>query len=91
MLLLLDTFNAFPLRLELFLLLVPLLLLKLIAFFFIIIIEEEEEEEEEEEKEEDVVVLGVRAVQLDAFIAAVKTMALLFLCSHFLFLFIEGV
>tara|TARA_B000000565_G_scaffold40636_1_gene27054 strand:+ start:178 stop:447 length:270 start_codon:yes stop_codon:yes gene_type:complete len=88
-LLLLDTFNAFPLRLELFLLLVPLLLLKLIAFFFIIIIEEEEEEEEE--KEEDVVVLGVRAVQLDAFIAAVKTMALLFLCSHFLFLFIEGV
>ena len=90
MLLLLDTFNAFPLRLELFLLLVPLLLLKLIAFFFIIIIEEEEEEEEEE-KEEDVVVLGVRAVQLDAFIAAVKTMALLFLCSHFLFLFIEGV
>ena len=73
MLLLLDTFNAFPLRLELFLLLVPLLLLKLIAFFFIIIIEEEEEEEE---KEEDVVVLGVRAVQLDAFIAAVKTMAL---------------
>ncbi len=89
MLLLLDTFNAFPLRLELFLLLVPLLLLKLIAFFFIIIIEEEEEEEEE--KEEDVVVLGVRAVQLDAFIAAVKTMALLFLCSHFLFLFIEGV
>mgnify|MGYP004027492133 CR=1 len=88
MLLLLDTFNAFPLRLELFLLLVPLLLLKLIAFFFIIIIEEEEEEEE---KEEDVVVLGVRAVQLDAFIAAVKTMALLFLCSHFLFLFIEGV
>jgi|TARA_B100000405_G_scaffold237931_1_gene171603 hypothetical protein len=87
-LLLLDTFNAFPLRLELFLLLVPLLLLKLIAFFFIIIIEEEEEEEE---KEEDVVVLGVRAVQLDAFIAAVKTMALLFLCSHFLFLFIEGV
>ena len=90
MLLLLDTFNAFPLRLELFLLLVPLLLLKLIAFFFIIIIEEEEEEEEEE-KEEDVVVLGVRAVQLDAFIAAVKTMALLFLCSHFVFLFIEGV
>ena len=89
MLLLLDTFNAFPLQLELFLLLVPLLLLKLIAFFFIIIIEEEEEEEEE--KEEDVVVLGVRAVQLDAFIAAVKTMALLFLCSHFLFLFIEGV
>ena len=89
MLLLLDSFNAFPLRLELFLLLVPLLLLKLIAFFFIIIIEEEEEEEEE--KEEDVVVLGVRAVQLDAFIAAVKTMALLFLCSHFLFLFIEGV
>tara|TARA_B100000519_G_scaffold140999_1_gene122181 strand:- start:217 stop:486 length:270 start_codon:yes stop_codon:yes gene_type:complete len=89
-LLLLDTFNAFPLRLELFLLLVPLLLLKLIAFFFIIIIEEEEEEEEEE-KEEDVVVLGVRAVQLDAFIAAVKTMALLFLCSLFLFLFIEGV
>ena len=88
MLLLLDTFNAFPLRLELFLLLVPLLLLKLIAFFFIIIIEEEEEEEE---KEEDVVVLGVRAVQLDAFIVAVKTMALLFLCSHFLFLFIEGV
>ena len=88
MLLLLDTFNAFPLRLELFLLLVPLLLLKLIAFFIIII---EEEEEEEEEKEEDVVVLGVRAVQLDAFIAAVKTMALLFLCSHFLFLFIEGV
>ena len=88
MLLLLDTFNAFPLRLELFLLLVPLLLLKLIAFFFIIIIEEEEEEEEEEE---DVVVLGVRAVQLDAFIVAVKTMALLFLCSHFLFLFIEGV
>ena len=88
MLLLLDTFNAFPLRLELFLLLVPLLLLKLIAFFFIIIIEEEEEEEE---KEEDVVVLGVRAVQLDAFIAAVKTMALLFLCSLFLFLFIEGV
>ena len=87
MLLLLDTFNAFPLRLELFLLLVPLLLLKLIAFFFIIIIEEEEEEE----KEEDVVVLGVRAVQLDAFIAAVKTMALLFLCSLFLFLFIEGV
>jgi|TARA_Y100000994_G_scaffold239600_1_gene233373 hypothetical protein len=87
-LLLLDTFNAFPLRLELFLLLVPLLLLKLIAFFFIIIIEEEEEEEE---KEEDVVVLGVRAVQLDAFIAAVKTMALLFLCSLFLFLFIEGV
>ncbi len=86
MLLLLDTFNAFPLRLELFLLLVPLLLLKLIAFFFIII-----EEEEEEEKEEDVVVLGVRAVQLDAFIAAVKTMALLFLCSLFLFLFIEGV
>ena len=88
MLLLLDTFNAFPLRLELFLLLVPLLLLKLIAFFFIIIIEEEEEEEE---KEEDVVVLGVRAVQLDAFIVAVKTMALLFLCSLFLFLFIEGV
>jgi len=87
-LLLLDTFNAFPLRLELFLLLVPLLLLKLIAFFFIIIIEEEEEEEE---KEEDVVVLGVRAVQLDAFIVAVKTMALLFLCSLFLFLFIEGV
>ena len=87
MLLLLDTFNAFPLRLELFLLLVPLLLLKLIAFFIIIIIEEEEEEE----KEEDVVVLGVRAVQLDAFIVAVKTMALLFLCSHFLFLFIEGV
>ena len=87
MLLLLDTFNAFPLRLELFLLLVPLLLLKLIAFFFIILIEEEEEEE----KEEDVVVLGVRAVQLDAFIAAVKTMALLFLCSLFLFLFIEGV
>jgi len=86
-LLLLDTFNAFPLRLELFLLLVPLLLLKLIAFFFIILIEEEEEEE----KEEDVVVLGVRAVQLDAFIAAVKTMALLFLCSLFLFLFIEGV
>ena len=79
MLLLLDTFNAFPLRLELFLLLV----------FFIIIIEEEEEEEEE--KEEDVVVLGVRAVQLDAFIAAVKTMALLFLCSLFLLLFIEGV
>ena len=89
MLLLLDTFNAFPLRLELFLLLVPLLLLKLIAFFFIIIIIEEEEEEEE--KEEDVVVLGVRAVQLDAFIAAVKTMALLFLCSLFLLLFIEGV
>ena len=89
MLLLLDTFNAFPLRLELFLLLVPLLLLKLIAFFFFIIIEEEEEEEEE--KEEDVVVLGVRAVQLDAFIAAVKIMALLFLCSHFVFLFIEGV
>ena len=88
MLLLLDTFNAFPLRLELFLLLVPLLLLKLIAFFFIIIIEEEEEEEE---KEEDVVVLGVRAVQLDAFIVAVKTMALLFPCSLFLFLFIEGV
>ena len=88
MLLLLDTFNAFPLRLELFLLLVPLLLLKLIAFFFIIIIEEEEEEEEEEE---DVVVLGVRAVQLDAFIVAVKTMALLFPCSLFLFLFIEGV
>ena len=88
MLLLLDTFNAFPLRLELFLLLVPLLLLKLIAFFFIIIIEEEEEEEE---KEEDVVVLGVRAVQLDAFIVAVKTMALLFLCSLFLLLFIEGV
>ena len=88
MLLLLGTFNAFPLRLELFLLLVPLLLLKLIAFFFIIIIEEEEEEEE---KEEDVVVLGVRAVQLDAFIVAVKTMALLFLCSLFLFLFIEGV
>tara|TARA_B100000085_G_scaffold272590_2_gene287179 strand:- start:1631 stop:1897 length:267 start_codon:yes stop_codon:yes gene_type:complete len=88
-LLLLDTFNAFPLRLELFLLLVPLLLLKLIAFFFIIIIEEEEEEEEE--KEEDVVVLGVRAVQLDAFIVAVKTMALLFPCSLFLFLFIEGV
>tara|TARA_B100000073_G_scaffold303084_1_gene270912 strand:- start:9624 stop:9887 length:264 start_codon:yes stop_codon:yes gene_type:complete len=87
-LLLLDTFNAFPLRLELFLLLVPLLLLKLIAFFFIIIIEEEEEEEE---KEEDVVVLGVRAVQLDAFIVAVKTMALLFPCSLFLFLFIEGV
>ena len=87
MLLLLDTFNAFPLRLGLFLLLVPLLLLKLIAFFIIII----EEEEEEEEKEEDVVVLGVRAVQLDAFIAAVKTMALLFLCSLFLFLFIEGV
>ena len=72
-----------------FLLLVPLLLIILISFFFIII--KKEEEDEEEEKEEDVVVLGVRAVQLDAFIAAVKTMALLFLCSHFLFLFIEGV